>query len=78
MYDIRFTPISYLQYIQLMDVNLKVMEMSVASETEMVNLLKKYAPVYAGGTAMGREDILNLYTKPYGLRSCIRISISIR
>lgn len=76
MYDIRFTPISYLQYMQLMDVNLKVMEMPVASETEMVNLLKKYAPVYAGGTAMGREDILNLYTKPYGFKCVEKSSLS--
>lgn len=76
MYDIRFTPISYLQYMQLMDANLKVMEMPVASETEMVNLLKKYAPVYAGGTAMGREDILNLYTKPYGFKCVEKSSLS--
>ena len=76
MYDIRFTPISYLQYIQLIDVNLKVMEMPVASETEMVNLLKKYAPVYAGGTAMGKEDILNLYTKPYGFKCVEKSSLS--
>lgn len=68
MYDIRFTPISYLQYMQLTDVNLKVMEMPVASETEMANLLKKYAPVYIGGMVMGKEDILNLYTKPYGFK----------
>lgn len=76
MYDIRFTPISYLQYIQLMDVNFKVMEMPVASETELVNLLKKYAPVYTGCTAMGMEDILNLYTKPYGFKCVEKSSLS--
>lgn len=76
MYDIRFTPISYLQYIQLMDVNFKIMEMPVASETEWVNLLKKYAPVYTGGTAMGMEDILNLYTKPYGFKCVEKSSLS--
>lgn len=78
MYDIRFTPISYLQYMQLMDVNLKVMEMPVASETEMVNLLKKYAPVYIGGMVMGKEDILNLYTKPYGFKCVEKSSLSDR
>lgn len=76
MYDIRFTPISYLQYMQLTDVNLKVMEMPVASETEMVNLLKKYAPVYIGGMVMGKEDILNLYTKPYGFKCVEKSSLS--
>lgn len=76
MYDIRFIPISYLQYMQLMDVNLKVMEMPVASETEMVNLLKKYAPVYIGGMVMGKEDILNLYTKPYGFKCVEKSSLS--
>lgn len=76
MYDIRFTPISYLQYMQLMDVNLKIMEMPLASETEMVNLLKKYAPIYTGGTAMGKEDILNLYTKPYGFKCVEKSSLS--
>lgn len=76
MYDIRFTPISYLQYMQLTDVNLKVMEMPVASETEMVNLLKKYAPVYIGGVVMGKEDILNLYTKPYGFKCVEKSSLS--
>lgn len=76
MYDIRFTPISYLQYMQLTDVNLKVMEMPVASETELVNLIKKYAPVYAGGMVMGKEDILNLYTKPYGFKCVEKSSLS--
>lgn len=61
---------------QLIDVNLKVMEIPVASETEMVNLLKKYAPVYIGGMVMGKEDILNLYTKPYGFKCVEKSSLS--
>lgn len=78
IYDIRFTPISYLQYMQLEDVYAKVLETPVKSEVEMVNLLKKYAPVYTGGTAMGKEDILNLYAKPYGFKCVEKSSLSDR
>lgn len=76
MYDIRFTPISYLQYMQLTDVIEKTKLMPLKSEIDWVNLVKKYAPVYVGGTAMGREDILNLYTKPYGFKCVEKSSLS--
>lgn len=76
MYDIRFTPISYLQYMQLVETFEKVSKMPIKSEIEMVDLIKKYAPINCGGTVMGKEDILNLYAKPYGFKCVEKSSLS--
>lgn len=76
MYDIRFTPISYLQYMQLVDDIEKSKLIPFKSEADWINLVKKYAPIGVGGTAMGKEDILNLYTKPYGFKCVEKSSLS--
>lgn len=76
MYDIRFTPISYLQYMQLVETFEKISKMPIKSEIEMIDLIKKYAPINCGGTVMGKEDILNLYTKPYGFKCVEKSSLS--
>lgn len=76
MYDIRFTPISYLQYMQLVETFEKVSKMPIKSEIEMIDLIKKYAPINCGGTVMGKEDVLNLYTKPYGFKCVEKSSLS--
>ncbi len=66
-YDIRFFPIDFLDYLQILR-GLKDMEDIIQDEQDLYSLVKTFLPILFNGKPMDRYDVIDLYANNLGLK----------